>query len=101
MTQDTPFKFKIGDRVAEKPCLKLNVCNRRNKEAIKRFKEGEGQRYGVVVSMSVHKNARGSKRKFVEVLWDGKQSPSLHEQMRLCLASEIVSETHSGVQAIG
>jgi hypothetical protein len=82
----TDFKFNVGDRVAEKPIIRINVSA--TPEASKRFAAHTGQRFGVVTGLLVKKNKRQS-RKFIEVLWDGHQASSQHEQMRICLASDL------------
>ncbi|MGA1730836.1 MAG: hypothetical protein ACO4B5_11470 [Steroidobacteraceae bacterium] len=40
-------------------------------------------RHGRVVGMAVKRNARGRRMTYVEVLWDGRRSPSTHAACRL------------------
>lgn len=84
--QVTDFRFKVGDRVAEKPMVRINIST--NPEAAKKFAANTKQRIGTVTGLLIKRNKRQS-RKFLEVLWDGHQVASEHEQMRICLLSEL------------
>lgn len=87
----TEFRFKIGDRVAEKPIIRINVST--TPEGSKRFAAHTGQRIGTVTGLLIKKNKRQS-RKFIEVLWDGHQASSQHEQMRICSLDELSNLTN-------
>lgn len=86
-------KFKPGDRVAERPRVKLNVAS--STQGRQLFKRHNRQRYGTVTATSVRVNARGAKRKIVSVQWDGSQQSCDHEQMRLCAIDELAEATQS------
>lgn len=87
----TDFKFEIGERVTERPRLNYNISS--SQRGKKLYEHHNKQRFGTVVGLSTKKDARGSTRKVIEVVWDGKQSPSKHEQMRLCKISELQDHT--------
>jgi len=87
------FKFKPGDRVAERPRVTLNVASSTQGQQL--FKRHNKQRYGTVTATSVCVNARGAKRKIVSVRWDGSQQSCDHEQMRLCAIGELAEATQS------
>jgi len=67
---ETPFKFAIGQRVAEKP--KTFYTNKLP------------QRYGVVVEHKVKLQRGGTRRKFLLVQWDHLKQPTEHDQGRIC-----------------
>lgn len=81
------FKFKPGDRVTERPRVTLNIAS--TTEGQERYGRHGRQRYGTVTGTMHRTNVRGSKRKFISVLWDGHQKPSEHEQMRLCAIEDL------------
>jgi len=87
------FKFKPGDRVAERPRVTLNVAS--SSQGRKLFNHHCKQRYGTVTATSVRVNARGAKRKIVSVQWDGSQQSCDYEQMRLCAIDELAEATQS------
>jgi len=87
------FKFKPGDRVAERPRVKLNVAS--SSQGRKLFNQHGKQRYGTVTAISIRVNARNAKRKIVSVQWDGLQQSCDHEQMRLCAIDELAEATQS------
>ena len=87
------FKFKPGDRVAERPRVTLNVATTAQGQQL--FKRYNKQRYGTVTATSVRVNAKGAKRKIVSVQWDGSQQSCDHEQMRLCAINELAEATQS------
>lgn len=75
-------RIKPGDRVAERP--KANYIPNLRPESRAKIASYLQQRYGTVVDV-FSKRQRGSDRttKYAKVLWDGKQTPSDHAQMRL------------------
>jgi hypothetical protein len=79
----TPFKFAVGDRVAEKPRIHLGLA----------VKQENQHRYlsriGTVVELKHKVRKDGHQRKYLSVLWDGFTTPSEHEQMRLCVATKL------------
>lgn len=89
----TDFKFEIGERVTERPRLNYNISSSPRGKQL--YAQHTKQRYGTVVGHSVKKDARGATRKIIAVIWDGKQSPSEHEQMRLCKISELPEQTNN------
>lgn len=88
------YKFSVGDRVAERPRAQLNFSNKG--KALKVH-----QRFGTVTALTQKKDRRGRARKFIQVVWDGTQSPSEHEQMRLCSESEFQAEFEATLLVIG
>ena len=76
----TDFKFKIGDRVTERPRNIINVAS--SKEAMKVYARNTKQRYGTVIDTKIKTNSRGARRKFIIVEWDGSGKSSEHSQMR-------------------
>lgn len=89
----TDFKFKIGDRVTERPRNIINVAS--SKEAMNVYARNTKQRYGTVTDTKIKANSRGSKRKFIMVKWDGSRKSSEHEQMRLCAVDDLPELTQS------
>jgi hypothetical protein len=78
-------KFQAGDRVAERP--RATAIPNLRPDVLKRIQVYKEQRFGVVVDTYL-KQIKAAKRgvvrrQFVRVLWDGLQTPSDHEQMRL------------------
>ena len=89
----TDFKFKIGDRVTERPRNIINVAS--SKEAMNVYARNAKQRYGTVTDTKIKANSRGSKRKFIMVEWDGSKKSSEHEQMRLCAVDDLPELTQA------
>ena len=89
----TDFKFQPGDRVAERPRVKLNIASTAESRAV--FNRHSKQRYGTVTATAIRVNSRGSRRKIILVRWDGSQQPSEHEQMRLCAIGDLPELTQS------
>lgn len=78
-------KFAPGDRVREKNKLKtLFVKESAPKEYGDRIKKiMANDRVGTVVSYCVIKNIKGARRVYIDVVWDGSESSTRHEQTRL------------------
>lgn len=89
----TDFKFQPGDRVAERPRVKLNIASTKQGQAV--FNRHSKQRYGTVTATTIRVNSRGSRRKIILVQWDGSQQSSEHEQMRLCAIDDLPELTQS------
>lgn len=74
-------------------------------ESLKRIAEFRTQRYGVVVDVFIKTTKTSSRRtinnKFVKVLWDGRQTPSEHAQMRLVHEREFEELMEDYRNAIG
>lgn len=87
------FKFKTGDRVTERPRNIVNVTSSPN--GFSKYKKNLVQRYGIVTGVKIKVNARGSRRKFISVLWDGSSQSSDHDQMRLCAVEQLPDLTQS------
>lgn len=87
-------KFTPGTRVADRPKPRGQVfTTEKGRQICAQF---SNQRYGVVLDTIVkfHKVKKGTKefkrrRLYVNVLWDGFKSSSLHDQNRLCHADEL------------
>lgn len=97
--KQTPFKFKIGDRVAERPRHHGSFAT--TKEGKDIYKKYEGQRYGTVLDLEIKRDSRGYKRKFVKVCWDDGNHINTHEQMRLCSIKDLEAITIDMRQTIG
>lgn len=85
-----PYKFNIGDRVAERP--KDSVIFGLRKETNERIAKYRTQRYGTVLgnfTKQLTSAKRTTSQKYVRVLWDGLQTPSDHAQNRLILENEL------------
>ncbi len=93
------FKFKIGQRVAEKPRINPNVCSSPQAHAI--YKKNCHQRLGVVTGLLTKRNSRGQNRKYIQVKWDNRMQPSDHEQMRICAIEDLDKEIDSVFLAHG
>ena len=78
----TPFKFAVGDRVAEKPRIHLGLAVKQENQ--RRY----SSRIGTVTEL---RSKVRKERKYLAVRWDGFNSSSEHEQMRLCAATELSS----------
>lgn len=96
-------KFNQGDRVAERP--KATAIPNLRPEVLKKIQAFKTQRFGVVVDTFVKPiktQKRGIvKRQFVRVIWDGLQTPSDHEQMRLVHEDEFEKIKTEYMNAIG
>lgn len=81
------IKFAPGDRVREKNKLKtLFVKPTASKEYEDRIKNiMANDRIGTVVAHCVIKNTKGARRVYIDVIWDGSESATRHEQTRLTL----------------
>jgi hypothetical protein len=75
--------FAAGDRVTEKPRPGDHVFSERtaNLPVIRRY--ASTNRIGRVVGTVDKRSANGARIRYVEVIWDGRQSPSLHAISRL------------------
>lgn len=75
--------FSAGDRVTEKPRPGDHVFTERtaNLPTIRRY--ASTYRIGRVVGTIEKRSANGARIRYVEVIWDGRQSPSLHAISRL------------------
>ena len=81
----TPFKFSVGDRVAEKPRIHLGIAVKPENQ--RRY----SSRIGTVTGLATKTRKDGHQRKYLAVRWDDFNSSSEHDQMRLCAASELQS----------
>ena len=79
----TPFKFAVGDRVAEQPRIQLGLAVKQENQ--RRY----SSRTGTVTELTERVRSDGHQRKYISVLWDGFKTPSEHDQMRLCAASQL------------
>jgi hypothetical protein len=81
----TPFKFAVGDRVAEKPRIHLGIAVKPENQ--RRY----ASRVGTVTELRTKTRKDGHQRKYLVVRWDGFNSSSEHDQMRVCAATELKS----------
>ncbi len=81
----TPFKFAVGDRVAEQPRIHLGLAVKQENQ--RRY----SSRIGTVIELKNKVRKDGHQRKYLSVLWDGFKTPSEHDQMRLYAASQLQS----------
>jgi hypothetical protein len=79
----TPFKFAVGDRVAEKPRIHLGLAVKQENQ--RRY----SSRTGTVTELRNKTRKDGHQRKYLCVLWDGFKTASEHDQMRICSAEEL------------
>ena len=79
----TPFKFAVGDRVAEKPRVHLGLAVKQENQ--RRY----SSRIGTVTGLVTKTRKDGHQRKYLAVRWDGFNSSSEHEQMRVCFAEDL------------
>ena len=79
----TPFKFAVGDRVAEKPRIHLGLAVKQENQ--RRY----SSRIGTVTGLVTKTRKDGHQRKYLAVRWDGFNSSSEHEQMRVCFAEDL------------
>ena len=94
-----PFKFNIGDRVAERPRSHGSCAT--TPRGIASYSQFDFQRYGTVVKLSTKKDSRGANRKFIDVRWDHNGSTNTHEQMRLCSVDNLKRITEEMRSMIG
>lgn len=83
----TQPKFKIGDRVAEKP--KPHGIFTSSEEALKRIQPYRSQRYGTVLDTVYQQCTNKSTVPYLKIIWDGTQSPAMHAQSRICLEKDL------------
>ena len=77
--------FAPGDRVAEKPRPGDHTFSDRtaNLSAVKRY--ASTRRIGRVVGTVEKRSSNGARIHYVEVVWDGRKSPSIHAACRLSI----------------
>lgn len=82
----SPSKFKVGDRVTEthKNITFVSGFSEKKKTDMVRAIATD-TRKGTVKEVFVKTNARGDRRHYAHVLWDGFKSTAEHEQSRLSL----------------
>lgn len=90
-------KYQVGDRVAERP--KDSKFVGLTAETKARIAKYTTQRFGTVVGTKQKSTARGARTTYVQVLWDGMQTPSDHAQFRLCHEAELVAVQTSYMNA--
>ncbi len=92
MKSKPQYKFKIGDRVAERPKTHSAFATRPETMAITRQYK---QRYGTVVDIK-HKRARDKRvMRYLLIKWDHLKSPMEHQQCRICPIEELSQLTNS------
>lgn len=91
------YKFAIGERVGEKPRVRLFAAT--STQGIKTAQQyfGIAPRVGEVVGQTIRKTKRAN-RKFIEVLWDGHERSTFIDQMRLCREDDLQQLTDSTVE---
>ena len=97
-SKPAPFKYKVGDQVAERPRL-YGTCAT-TEEGIEAYNKHNFQRYGTVVDLLYIKDKRGSNRKYIKVQWNHNNTVSVHEQMRLCAIKDLENITNATRQLI-
>lgn len=82
----SPSKFKVGDRVTEthKNITFIGDFTDKKKTDLVRHISTDARK-GTVKEVFVKTNARGDRRHYANVLWDGFKSTAEHEQSRLSL----------------
>lgn len=100
MTTKPQYKFKVGDRVAERPKAHATFATR--PESIAIVRKYRSQRYGTVVDIK-HKRARDKRvMRYLVIKWDHLNSPMEHMQSRICPIenfSQIMNEICSTIEA--
>jgi hypothetical protein len=84
-------KFKIGDRVAEKP--KPHGIFTSSPETLQRIQAYRSQRYGTVLDTVYQGGTNKSTTPYLKIMWDGTQSPAMHAQSRICLEKDLSAVT--------
>ena len=97
-SNQTPFKFNLGDYVAERPRLYRSFAT--TEQGVKEYKKRNFQRYGIVVDRIILKDKRGARRKYIKVKWTHNNTVSVHEQMRLCAIKDLENITNATRQLI-
>lgn len=92
-------KFKVGDRVAERPRPLGYFATRSSVQ--ERIKPYRAQRYGTVREVLTRKLRSKTTQRIVVVKWDHLQSPSEHAQARLCFIYELEQMVKESRLAIG
>lgn len=81
MASKKQFKYKIGDRVAERPKTHGLIAVRKDVQG--RIAQYRSQRYGTVLDIYDKPKTRG-KQTMLVIQWDHLKSPTEHAQMRIC-----------------
>ena len=84
------IRFKVGDRVAEKPKDNYIPLKNINPNKLKIIKENSTQRIGTVTNVLEKKDTRKYTHTYYDVAWDNGRS-STHAQFRLCHEHELAS----------
>ena len=75
--------WSVGDRVRERPRRGWDVVTSDQDKLDQMAKYMAYPRTGRIVAVEQRPNARGSKCTYLQVLWDGFQTPSRHGVARL------------------
>lgn len=81
--KNSKFRFRVGDRVSEKPRISMGVAVKRENQRVYQ------SRTGTVTELLVKYRKDGHQRKYLMIRWDGSKAPSEHEQMRICAAQDL------------
>jgi len=82
----TTTKFKVGDRVAERP--KPHGTFATTQQGLDIAIKQRSQRYGTVVELCPKKDRRGIVQQYIKIQWDNLKSPTEHFQGRICFMEE-------------
>ncbi len=82
MTTPIKRRFKIGDRVAERPITHASFATRPESFAI--VNHCRQQRYGTVVDIKTRRGRSTKAVRYLLIQWDHLKSPMEHAQSRIC-----------------
>jgi hypothetical protein len=86
MTTPIKRRFKIGDRVAERPKTHASFATRPESFAI--VKHCRQQRYGTVIDIKTKRGRSTKATRYLIIQWDHLKSPMEHAQARICHESD-------------
>lgn len=85
-------KYKVGDRVAERP--KDSFIPNLRAESRKIAEENQSQRYGTIIEIILKENANNAVSYYYKVRWDNINKTMTHAQFRLRLLESSPAENH-------
>lgn len=75
--------WNVGDLVRERPRTGVTVATSDPQTAMRLSQRMKYPRVGRVVAVEQRSNARGAKCTYLDIIWDGLQTPSRHGVARL------------------
>lgn len=92
-------RFKIGDRVAERPKTHASFATRPESMAV--TKRCRVQRYGTIIDIRCKRHKSNRVTRYLLVQWDHLKSPMEHAQSRICHIDDFAKVMDETCSVIG